>query len=112
MGRHRGNRYCRRRRCGCRRNWRGLMRCWVPHPTTLLKLTKRCGTESVAGLNEALWAQAAGDKLLRTARVRADTTVISANVAYPTDTGLLAKAVGKLVRTARRVAGAGGASAT
>jgi len=30
--------------------------------------------------------------------VRADTTVISANVAYPTDVGLLAKAVGKLVR--------------
>ena len=51
-------------------------------------------------------------KLLRTARVRADTTVICANVAYPTDSGLLAKAVGKLVRTARRVQAAGGATAT
>ncbi len=29
----------------------------------------------MAGLNEALWAKAAGHKLLRTARVRADTTV-------------------------------------
>src|SRR5579864_3186694 len=54
----------------------------------------------------------AGQKLLRTARVRADTTVISANVAYPTDSGLLAKAVGKLVRTARRVQAAGGATGT
>ena len=53
----------------------------VPHPTTLMKLTTRCGTEAVAGLNEALWAKAAGAKLLRTARVRADTTVIAANVA-------------------------------
>ncbi len=44
--------------------------------------------------------------------MRADTTVISANVAYPTDTGLLAKAVGKLVRTARRVQAAGGATGT
>jgi IS5 family transposase len=84
----------------------------VPHPTTLMKLTTRCGEGAVAGLNEALWAKAAGQKLLRTGRVRADTTVVSANVAYPTDTGLLAKAVGKLVRTARRVRAAGGAPAT
>src|SRR5689334_18259140 len=84
----------------------------VPHPTTLMKLTSRCGPEAVAGLNEALWARAAGQKLLRTARVRADTTVIAANVAYPTDAGLLAKAVGKLVRAARRVQAAGGATGT
>jgi transposase, IS5 family len=84
----------------------------VPHPTTLMKLTTRCGEQAVAGLNEALWAKAAGQKLLRTARVRADTTVICANVAYPTDSGLLAKAVGKLVRTARRVQAAGGAPCT
>jgi IS5 family transposase len=84
----------------------------VPHPTTLMKLTTRCGEDAVAGLNEALWAKAAGQKLLRTARVRADTTVIPANVCYPTDSGLLAKAVGKLVRTARRVQAAGGAPCT
>ena len=84
----------------------------VPHPTTLMKLTTRCGEAAVAGLNEALLARAAGQKLLRTARVRADTTVIGANVAYPTDAGLLAKAVGKLVRAARRVQAAGGATGT
>ena len=84
----------------------------VPHPTTLMKLTTRCGEGAVAGLNEALWAKAAGARLLRTARVRADTTVICANVAYPTDSGLLAKAVGRLVRIARRVQAAGGATGT
>ncbi len=84
----------------------------MPHPTTLMKLTTRCGEAAVAGLNEALWARAADQKLLRTARVRADTTVIPANVAYPTDAGLLAKAVGKLVRAARRVQAAGGAAGT
>src|SRR5450755_3844533 len=84
----------------------------VPHPTTLMKLTTRCGEAAVAGLNEALLAKAAEAKLLRTARVRADTTVIPANVAYPTDSGLLARAVGKLVRTARRVQAAGGATGT
>src|SRR5262245_65854764 len=80
----------------------------VPHPTTLMKLTTRSGEGAVPGLNEALWAKAAGAKLLRTARVRADTTVIAANVVYPTDAGLLAKAVGKLVRAARRGPAAGG----
>jgi IS5 family transposase len=84
----------------------------VPHPTTLMKLTTRCGEGAVAGLNEALLAKAAGAKLLRTARVRADTTVIPADVAYPTDSGLLARAVGKLVRAARRVQAAGGAAGT
>src|SRR5690242_14446808 len=84
----------------------------VPHPTTLMKLTTRCGAGAVAGLNEALLAWAAGKELLGTARVRADTTVIPANVAYPTDSGLLARAVGKLVRTARRVQAAGGATGT
>jgi IS5 family transposase len=84
----------------------------VPHPTTLMKLTTRCGQAAVAGLNEALLAKAAGQKLLRTARLRADTTVIPANVAYPTDSGLLAKAVGKMARTVRRVQAAGGASRT
>ena len=84
----------------------------VPHPTTLMKLTTRCGQGAVAGLNEALLAKAAGRKLLRTARVRADTTVIPADVAYPADSGLLARAAGKMARTMRRVQAAGGASRT
>src|SRR5260370_11323420 len=46
----------------------------VPHPTTLMKLTARCGEAAVAGLNEALWAKAAGDKLLPTAPVRGHNT--------------------------------------
>src|SRR5258707_14780139 len=52
----------------------------VPHPTTLMKLTTRCGDAAVAGLNEALLAKAAAAKLLRTDRVRADTTVVEADV--------------------------------
>jgi transposase, IS5 family len=51
-------------------------------------------------------------KLLRTHKVRADTTVVPANVDYPTDSGLLAKAVTKIARTVRRIQGAGGATRT
>jgi transposase, IS5 family len=84
----------------------------VPHPTTLMKITTRCGDAAVAGLNEALLAKAAAAKLLRTDKVRADTTVVGADVAYPTDSGLLAKAVGKIARTVARVKAAGGATRT
>jgi transposase, IS5 family len=84
----------------------------VPHPTTLMKLTSRCGDTAVAGLNEALLVKAAEAKLLHTDKVRADTTVVEADVAYPTDSGLLAKAVGKIARTVERVKAAGGASRT
>ena len=84
----------------------------VPHPTTLMKLTTRCGTAAVDGLNEALLAKAAEAKLLRTNRLRADTTVVPANVAYPTDSGLLAKAVRRIAATGRRIQAAGGAVRT
>src|SRR6202453_765199 len=84
----------------------------VPHPTTLMKLTTRCGSAAVAGLNEALLAKAAQQKLLRTARVRADTTVVPANVSYPTDSGLLAKAIRRIAATGKRIQAAGGAART
>jgi len=84
----------------------------VPHPTTLMKLTTRCGADVVAGLNEALLAKPAGQKLLRVSRLRADTTVVCANVAYPTDSGLLARAVRRIAGTGRRIQAAGGATRT
>jgi IS5 family transposase len=84
----------------------------VPHPTTLMKLTTRCGPTAVDACNEALLAKAAGAKLLRCARLRADTTVVPANVAYPTDSGLLAKAVRRIAATGRRIRAAGGALRT
>jgi transposase, IS5 family len=84
----------------------------VPHPTTLMKLTTRCGAAAVDGLNETLLAKAAEQKLLRTNRLRADTTVVPANVCYPTDSGLLAKAVRRLAMTGKRIRVAGGAIRT
>jgi transposase, IS5 family len=84
----------------------------VPHPTTLVKLTGRVGEQTVVALNEALLHTAAEHNLLRTHRVRADTTVIAANVAYPTDAGLLARAIGKLATTIGRIQAAGAATRT
>ena len=86
--------------------------CAVPHPTTLMKITTRCGAAAVDGLNDALLAKAVEAKVLKTNQVRADTTVVEANVAYPTDSGLLAKGVARMAKTIRRVKAAGLASRT
>ena len=84
----------------------------VPHPTTLMKLSTRCGSAAVQGLNEALLTKAAEAKVLRTDRVRADTTVVPANVCYPTDSGLLAKAIRRIGAAGARIHNAGGAVRT
>ena len=84
----------------------------APHPTTLMKITSRCGQTAIEGLNEALLAKAHEAKLVRLDKVRADTTVVEANVAYPTDSGLLAKGVAKLGRLAGQVQAAGLATRT
>jgi IS5 family transposase len=84
----------------------------VPHPTTLVKLTRRVGPAAVEQLNQVLLAKAATHKVLRTHKVRADTTVVAANVRYPTDAGLLARAVSTLAHTIGRIRAAGGATRT
>jgi IS5 family transposase len=77
-----------------------------------MKISTRCGDDGVAALNEALLVKAAAGKLLRTDKVRADTTVVAADVGYPTDSGLLAQAVGTICRTVARIKAAGAATRT
>jgi IS5 family transposase len=84
----------------------------VPHPTTLMKITTRCGSETVDALNEALIAKAVEAHLVKTNRVRADTTVVEADVTYPTDSSLLTKAIGKASRLVERIQSAGAATRT
>jgi IS5 family transposase len=84
----------------------------VPHPSTLGKITARCGPETIAKLNEALLVKANAAKVVRTDKVRADTTVMSANVAYPTDSGLLTRAIGLIMALVAMIHLAGGAPRT
>jgi transposase, IS5 family len=84
----------------------------VPHPSTLEKITSRCGQAAVDQLNEALLNKAAAKKLLKLEKVRADTTVVPANVKYPSDAGLLAKGVSRLAVLTRRLKAMGLAART
>jgi IS5 family transposase len=84
----------------------------VPHPTTLVKLVRRAGPEVVEQLNTALVAKLAEGRLLRARKLRVDTTVVEADIDYPTDADLLEHAVRKLGGLVRRVKGRGVASRT
>jgi transposase, IS5 family len=75
----------------------------VPHPSTLEKIAQRVGEAAAAELNEALLAKAAECKLVKLDRIRADTTVVPANVAHPSDAGLLAKGVVSLTKLTARL---------
>jgi IS5 family transposase len=84
----------------------------VPHPTTLVKLVGRAGPEIIEQLNAALVAKLAAGKLLRARKLRVDTTVVEADIDYPTDADLLEQAVRKLGGLVRRVKARGAASRT
>jgi transposase, IS5 family len=84
----------------------------VPHPTTLVKLVRRAGPEVVEELNAALVAKLAQGKLLRGRKLRVDTTVVEADIDYPTDADLLEQAVRKLGGLVRRIKARGAASRT
>jgi IS5 family transposase len=84
----------------------------VPHPTTLVKLVRRAGPEVIQELNAALVEKLAAGKLLRARKLRVDTTVVEADIDYPTDADLLEGAVRKLGGLVRRIKGRGAASRT
>src|ERR671935_920463 len=74
----------------------------VPDPSTLMKLTKRLGPGLLEELNAELLALAVERRVLRSRRLRVDTTVVEADVRSPTDSGLCAHAVSRLTGLARR----------
>jgi transposase, IS5 family len=79
----------------------------VPDESTIRKITRRCGPELVDELNTALLAAARDCGLVSLEQVRADTTVVEADVKYPTDSGLLTSAVGRIATRLRRLDAAG-----
>jgi IS5 family transposase len=79
----------------------------VPDPSTLMKLTKRLGPDLLEELNGELLALAVERRVLRSRRLRVDTTVVEADIRSPTDSGLCAHAVSRLTRLARRIKGVG-----
>ena len=76
----------------------------VPDESTVRKLTRRIGAETVNELTRALIVEATRSKRFRARAVRIDSTVIEADVKYPTDADLAAHGVRALAREGRKLA--------
>lgn len=77
----------------------------VPDESTVRKLTRRIGSETVSEMTRALIESAVRQKRFRPRAVRVDSTVIEADIKHPSDTGLAAVGVRALAREGRRLAG-------
>ena len=75
----------------------------VPDESTIRKLTRRLGAETLSALTRGLIAKAVRERRFRARAVRIDSTVVEADVRFPTDSGLAADGVRMLARKARKL---------
>ena len=76
----------------------------VPDESTVRKLTRRLGAEVVHEITRELIQKARREKRFRPRAARIDSTVIEADVRWPTDAGLAADGVKALAREGRKLA--------
>ena len=79
----------------------------APHPSTLMKITTRCGSATVAELNAHLIAVGVEAGVIDMGWLRADTTVVPADIKYPTDSGLLTKGITRIATVVARLQAVG-----
>jgi IS5 family transposase len=76
----------------------------LPDESTVRKLTRRIGSETVAEMTRALIEAAVRERRFRPRAVRIDSTVIEGDIKHPTDTGLASVGVRALAREGRKLA--------
>ena len=80
----------------------------VPTESTVRKLTRRLGPDLVAELIRGVIELASRERRFTPRAMRTDSTVVEADVRYPTDAGLAATGVRLLARAGQRLAQAAG----
>jgi transposase, IS5 family len=76
----------------------------VPDESTIRKMTKRLGAETVSEMTRSLIVSATRERRFRPRAVRIDSTVIEADIKHPTDAGLAGHGVRALAREGRKLA--------
>jgi IS5 family transposase len=76
----------------------------APDESTVRKLTRRIGAETVSELTRALIVKATREKRFRARAVRIDATVVEADVKHPTGAGLASAGARSLAREGRKLA--------
>ncbi len=83
----------------------------VPDESTLRKLCRRLGPETVDALTREVIGRSVAQTGFRARAVRVDSTVVEADVKFPTDAGLACDGVLLLARVGRELAGLAGPGA-
>lgn len=73
----------------------------LPHESTVRKLTRRLGSGLIDELIRRLILQGRRERRFRPRAMRVDSTVVEADIRFPTDSGLCADAVRRLAAAAR-----------
>src|SRR5271170_4382044 len=76
----------------------------VPDESTVRKLTRRLGADVVHEIARELISKARREKRFRPRAARIDSTVVEADVRYPTDSGLADAGIRALAREGRKLA--------
>ena len=76
----------------------------MPDESTVRKLTRRIGEQTVNDVTRELIEAAVRERRFRARAVRIDSTVIEADIKYPTDAGLASHGVRSLAREGRKLA--------
>jgi IS5 family transposase len=79
----------------------------VPEYTTLIKLTHKYGERMLETLHALILENLKGRKLVRGRKIRMDTTVVAADIHYPTDPSLLHDGLRRMKRILAKVPGVG-----
>jgi transposase, IS5 family len=77
----------------------------VPDESTVRKLVRRLGPETVAELTRVVIAKAQREARFRARAVRIDSTVVEADIRYPSDGALALQGARMLTRKSRKLAG-------
>jgi len=78
----------------------------VPHSTTLIKLVGKYGDETLKKINDILVKKLVKEKVIRGKKLRADTTVVEANIHYPTDAEILVDGIRAINGEVKKIGGA------
>lgn len=75
----------------------------VPDYSTLSRWVTFFGEDAIRGLQNRIIVHGINTKLVKGKRLRTDTTVVSANIHYPTDASLLGDAIRVITRTVKKI---------
>jgi IS5 family transposase len=75
----------------------------MPDPSTLIYARKRYGDKIVEDINAALVKQCEEKAILKTRKLRTDTTVVESDIHHPTDATLLQDGVKVITRTIQKI---------